>query len=281
MVHIHPFPLEKFEELLPLLLRCFPEFWEERLGRDLYSFPYDVELFTLEEDGKIIGNIGIHPYHFYWNGRSVETAGISDVCIDPDFRGRGYSKMLLAFAEKMAEERYPAAPFLSLYTDKPKVYYSSSFREYFSNRSTEIQKEDFPKKDAVTLSHTLFDLSLLNGERNGKNEEERMVSKIISLYDKGKTFPGKCLRTPKFWQELFAEPSFFWQIEEESYFLYKGEELYEGYSSCPEHKVNSFTPANGGHNGNFLMVKKREKIHSCLGEELAEKKFIFPIADTF
>ena len=286
MLRITPFPLQNFKRLLPLLTRSFPEFWGERLGRNLYSFPYDVELFTLERNGEILGCIGIHPYHFLLEGEKISCGGISDVAVIPEERGKGYAKMLLAFAEKRILEMYPSS-LIPLYTDKWQVYCSSGFREYCSNREKEIRTEDFPvKEEAFSFAPDVLELSLLSGERPPETEREKKALSIMQIYEKGKVFPGKCLRTPKFWQELFADPKNYFLPEADSFFLYRDGILLEGYSSGSAHKVNDYTPFRGGYNGNKVMIKFSSAGCSGSRELLLrkyadEQKLIFPIADTF
>ena len=286
MLQITPFSLTDFERLLPLLRRSFPEFWGERLGRNLYSFPYDVELFTLESNGEILGCIGIHPYCFLLEGERISCGGISDVAVAPEERGKGYAKMLLSFAEKKILERYSSS-LIPLYTDKEMVYYSSGFCEYRSNREKEIRMEDFPIKEEVfTFAPEVLELSLLSGARPPEKEREKKALSIMEIYEKGREFPGKCLRTPKLWQELFADPKNFFLLEGESFFLYREGRLLEGYSSGSGSKVNDYTPCRGGHDANKVMIKfssagSPDEKELLLRKYADEQKLIFPIADTF
>lgn len=59
---ISKFPLSHFQELIPLLLRCFPDFWQPRLALGFYSFPYDLKLFTGRLDDRLVACVGIHDY---------------------------------------------------------------------------------------------------------------------------------------------------------------------------------------------------------------------------
>ena len=81
------YSLSRFDELVPLLMRCFPEFWEPRLKQGMRSFPYDLRLFTARQDGQLIGCIGLHGYPFLLDDGIIECFGVSDVAVDPDSPG--------------------------------------------------------------------------------------------------------------------------------------------------------------------------------------------------
>ena len=84
--------------------------------------------------------------------------------------------------------------------------------------------------------------------------------------------------------ELFADPEYEWQLEGDTYYLYRGEVLYEAYSSDPDHSVSGFTPRHGGHDSNKVMVNFAKECNPK-EEELAAavnaKTLIFPAADVF
>ncbi len=271
---ITKFPLSHFEELIPLLMRCFPEFWEARLARGMRSFPYDLRLFTAKLDGRIIGCVGIHDYQFLFNGHVNACGGLCDVAVDPDFQGRGYARELQNFALKFCRENYARnCPMMPLYTDKPGVYSRMGWKLYESDRSTEIRAEDFPKKNAFRL----------NGAKEGA-EEERIMRTIRGIYRSGRKFEGKCMRPLKTWMELFAEPAHEWVLQDNTYFLYQGDRLLEAYSADPEHPVSRFTPAHGGHDSNKLMLHLQgaEKAGlQKLADAVESKTLVFPVADTF
>ena len=141
---ITEFSLSRFDELVPLLMRCFPDFWKPRLARGLRSFPYDLKLFTASLGEQMIGCIGLHDYTLEFNGKFFPCDGISDVAVDPEFRGNGYALQLQEFVLEYCRTN-SVNGFLPLYTDKPGVYSRLGWKLYESDRSTEIQAKDFPK----------------------------------------------------------------------------------------------------------------------------------------
>ena len=280
---ITEFSLSRFDELVPLLLRCFPEFWEPRLKLGLRSFPYDLKLFTAVLDSRIFGCIGLHDYPFLMDGAAVRCYGVSDVAVDPEFRGNGYSHDLQRFVLDYSRENAESC-FLPLYTDKPGVYKRFGWAVYESDRTTEIRSADFPKGKTFRLESGNLRLSFLRGEVPAETREEETASAIVTLYEHGHCFNGKCLRSGKTWWELFADPEYEWQLEENVYYLYRGNLLYEAYSNDPAHPVNQFTPRHGGHDSNKVMVNFSGDIDSREGAISAALKagtLFFPAADVF
>ncbi|MBO5791258.1 MAG: hypothetical protein J6S54_02155, partial [Lentisphaeria bacterium] len=68
--------LKNFQQLIPLLMRCFPEFWTPRLAEKKYSFPYDLKLFAARLEGNLMGCIGVHPYPFFFEGDVYSCGGV-------------------------------------------------------------------------------------------------------------------------------------------------------------------------------------------------------------
>ena len=264
------YPLSHFDELEPLLLRCFPAFWEPRLKRGLRSFPYDLKLFTAKLDGQMAGMVGIHNYQFLLNGRISICGGLSDVGVDPDFRGRGIARAMQDFALEYCRKKFPC-PMMPLYTDKPGVYLSRGWQLYEPDRTNEIRTEDFPKRNAFRLDHRKI--------RPG-NPEWKIYLNILRIYREGQEFNGKCMRSSETWRELFAEPEHEWVLEENTWYLYRKDRLLEAYSADPDHPAREFVPVQGGHNENKLMLNLQ-----TAGQEITEtirsRRLLFPIADTF
>lgn len=276
------YPLSRFDGLVPLLMQCFPDFWGPRLQRKLRSFPYDLRLFTAEIEGRLTGCIGLHGYPFLLGNSEIRCYGVSDVAVDPDFRGKGYSIELQQFVIAYCRKRTDSG-FLPLYTDKPGVYQRLGWRVYESDRTGEIRIEDFPKRNTFHLNYRKLRLSFLRGKGAALNEEERVAGKIMKLYRQGRTFPGKCLRSGKTWWELFADPEYEWLLEDDAYFLYRGDVLFEAYSTNPEHPVNAFTPRHGGHDDNKVMINfvKNNQIKDDISAAVNAGTLVFPAADVF
>ena len=279
---ITEYPLSQFDELVPLLMRCFPDFWEPRLKRGLRSFPYDLKLFAAELESGLIGCIGLHDYPFYMDDQIVCCYGVSDVAVDPDYRGKGYSHDLQKFVLEYSRDN-SGSGFLPLYTDKPGVYRRLGWTVYESDRSTEIRAEDFSKKQTFRFDAEQIRPEFLRGG-SAENESEKKASAIMALYRNGHCFDGKCERSGKTWWELFADPEYEWQLEENVYYLYRGEVLYEAYSCDAAHPVSRFTPRHGGHDSNKVMVnfsKNNNQTENDISAAIKAGTLIFPAADVF
>jgi len=113
------------KEIRNLLCRCFTKnedvvFKERRYFKD----PYPHRWVIRNEKGDLIAHIGVHEKKIETNGRSCRVAGFCEVCVDPDYRGRGLVKMMLRTAEKwLVREGHV---FALLFGD-PKVYGSSEY----------------------------------------------------------------------------------------------------------------------------------------------------------
>ena len=266
---IKSFSLKHFDEIVPVLMRCFPEFWQERLGRNERSFPYTLELFTGETETMTVGTVGIHDSDFYCcddKGKyfTLRTGGLSDLGIVPEMRGHGYAAMMQEFVISLLLNDPDKTPLIPLYTDKPPVYIRKGWQEYLPDNSREIRTGDFPDK---------------------KPTAKPELKQLMDIYSAGHIFPGKVVRQEKTFVELLNDPTKSWCVEENTYFLYDGERLIEAYSADPAHPVNNFTPVNGGHDYNKVMLNlppAPETPALCAVKKLiADRSLQFPIADVF
>ena len=277
--------LKDFQQLIPLLMRCFPEFWTPRLAEKKYSFPYDLKLFAARLEGKLMGCIGVHPYPFFFEGDVYSCGGVCDVAIDPDYRGKGYSVELQKFFMDYCQRNYKAVSLMPLYTGKPGVYLKRGWKIYESDRSDEISSEVFPPENTFTFNAERLSLACLRGRKAPRTQEELLAHRIMKLYLSGKKFNGKCIRSGKTWWELFADAKHLWRLTEDTYYLYRAETLLEAYSSNPVSPVNRFAPRHGGfEEDNKVMVnlpRLNTRTDGRIARALEEKSFIFPAADIF
>ena len=274
-----------FKELIPLLLRCFPDFWEPRLAAGKYSFPYDLKLFTARLDNKIIGCIGVHDYQFLFNDVIHPCGGVSDVAVDPEFRGRGYAVQMQEFFINYCRKNYKSTSLMPLYTDKPGVYLKRGWQIYESDRSNEINAAMFPPGKTFKFAPSHLSLPCLRGKRAPRNQAEKTALRIMEIYLAGKKFNGKCIRSGKTWWELFTAPGHHWQLESDTYFLYHNDLLLEAYSSDSGSPVSSYTPRHGGFDaGNKLMLNlpdNKTDSDKAIALAIQNKSLIFPAADIF
>ena len=84
-------------ELRKLLTRCFtkPEdavFADRRYFRE----PYPHRWVIRDTKGSIIAHVGVHEKSVEADGRTFRIGGIAEVCVHPEFQGRGFVKAMLA-----------------------------------------------------------------------------------------------------------------------------------------------------------------------------------------
>ena len=270
------------EELYSVMQGCFPDFWTPRFADGNYAFPYDVKMFLLTIDGKKAGQTGYHPYSFLFDDTLRTTGGICDVGVLPEFRGKGYSKILLEFLCGKIIKKYDPL-FIPLYTDKPPVYTKMGFEVYYSNQDKKATgKQIFADKEKFRFSPSSLPMAKLAKKSLGKcTEEELKKLKIRFLYDNGSSFPGKCVRSNEVWDELFRDPDSEWILKEEEYFFFRKGELLENYSAS----VVTPPPLHGGHDGNMVMLKicrkAKDRQEKLLLKKIGNREFIFPLSDVF
>ena len=267
------------EELHSVMLKCFPDFWTPRFAEENYTFPYDVKMYLLTINGQKAGQIGYHPYSFHFCGTLRTTGGICDVGVLPEFRGKGYSRLLLEFICGKIIKKYDPL-FIPLYTDKPPVYKKMGFEVYYSLLPEKTAS--FPGEEKFRFSSPALPMAKLVRKPLEKcTEEELKKLKIRFLYDKGTLFNGKCVRSNEVWDELFRDGDSEWILKEEEYFFFRKGEMLENYSifggTCP--------PLHGGHDGNMVMLKlcrkAKNRQEKLLLEKIGKRELFFPLSDVF
>ena len=270
------------EELHSVMLGCFPDFWTPRFEKGNWAFPYDVKMYLLSVDGKKAGQIGYHPYSFLFCDMVWTTGGICDVGVLPEFRGKGYSKILLEFLCRKIIKKYDPL-FIPLYTDKPPVYKKMGFEVYYSDQGEQAsEKNTFADKERFRFSGSALPFAKLAKKSLGKcTEEELKKLKIRFLYENGASFPGKCVRSNEVWDELFRDPESEWLLTEDEYFFFRKGEMLENCSSSGK----TSPPLHGGHDGNMVMLKicrkAKNRQEKLLLELIGKREFIFPLSDVF
>ena len=258
---IEKYDLTSFEDLKDLLLRNFPDFWNRRFAQGKYSFPYDLELFVLreKESRRMMGTVGIHDYKVLCDGETLLLAGVCDVGVDPDYRKQGLAGKMVAFVKEYAKQD-PAYCGMALYTEKPWAYYSSGFTVYEPVLPPEERFPSFADAEWISLA--------------GKNMEDPLRRKILSIYEKSPAFPGKCVRSLKTWEEIFEEEKHCFRIQEQSFILRKEGRILEAYS--PERSY-----CDSGSFEEHILMTLPFKEEDLFARAIREKRFLFPVADTF
>ena len=180
---------------LPLLARCFPDYWEQTAARNKV-FPFDEISFGAFLGEEIVGHCGIIPYTISDGaGRTFLFGGIASVAVAPEARGQGIARNLCLFAKDWAAENgYDSLP---LYTGKDRVYESAGWYGYTSTQPRQIV---FPSEYLQNTSPKLC----------GSELPENARALFIDLYEK-QDFCGKVLRGMNReylgWRRIFQDPA--------------------------------------------------------------------------
>ncbi len=83
-------------EIRDLLTTCFTKpqdvvFKTQRYFRE----PYPRRWIIRGKNGALVAHIGVHEKQIEGNGSTFRIGGICEVCVHPDYRGRGYVKLML------------------------------------------------------------------------------------------------------------------------------------------------------------------------------------------
>ena len=78
-------------ELRSLLTTCFTK-PQDVVFRDRQYFqePYPHRWVIRDENNAIVAHIGVHEKQVETEGRTYRIGGIAEVCVHPDYRGKGY-----------------------------------------------------------------------------------------------------------------------------------------------------------------------------------------------
>ena len=78
----------------------------------------------LPDDAAVVAHVGVHEKHVEANGKIYRIGGIAEVCVDPEFRRRGFVKMMLACVHDWLIQH---GFVFSVLFGKPRVYGSSGY----------------------------------------------------------------------------------------------------------------------------------------------------------
>ena len=180
---------------LPLLARCFPDYWEQTAARNKV-FPFDEISFGAFMGNEIVGHCGIIPYAISdgAGGRFI-FGGIASVAVAPEARGQGIARKLCLFAKDWAMENgYDSLP---LYTGKDRVYESAGWHGYTSTQPRQIV---FPNDNQQNSTQAL----------GGNELPDNVRARFIDLYER-QDFCGKVLRGMNReylgWRRIFQDPA--------------------------------------------------------------------------
>ena len=89
-----------------------------------FSIPYPRRWVMRNKKGQLIAQVGLHDKTLTINGTTLKAGGVGDVCVHPDYRGRGYIRIILKTVHNwMQENEYS----FSILWGKVSVYQSSGY----------------------------------------------------------------------------------------------------------------------------------------------------------
>ena len=110
------------EQLRQLLHACFPEAFADRT----YFKQVTPLRILARANGRIVGHVGIEHRALDQAGVPCRVLGVVDLAVDPDHRGIGLGRALLARVEE--EARRGGLPFIILAADDARLYERAGYR---------------------------------------------------------------------------------------------------------------------------------------------------------
>ena len=115
------------QELRGLLSTCFTKPGDEVFRvRRYWREPYKHRWVIRDAQGALIAHVGLHEKAVVNDGASFRIGGICEVCVHPDYRGRGYVRSMLGIVHAWLARQ--DIPFAVLFGE-PAVYGSSGYTE--------------------------------------------------------------------------------------------------------------------------------------------------------
>lgn len=125
----------------------FENWYKNGFWKDNYN-PY-----SIVEDGKVVANVSVNRCNMLYNGEEIKLIQIGTVMTDPDYRGRGYSRILM---EEVIKEYEHEVDGIYLYANDTVLDFYPKFGFYKKNEfqyvksvcnSSEITAKPFPMGD--------------------------------------------------------------------------------------------------------------------------------------
>lgn len=180
---------DEMPELFALLKTCFPVDRKifEIMEKEELSFGYEPKVLFV--NGKIVSNVSLVKRDLYIGSNLLKGGGIASVATHPDYRRKGYAKMLLK--ERFRDVCFKELDFSPLFTDKPFIYEKLGW-EIFPQRFyilEEIKASLNARKKSIEMFH--YSTKVLM-------EEVKRIYEQNILF-----FPGVLKRDKEYWQEYF------------------------------------------------------------------------------
>lgn len=126
----HDFELSDSEEasIIHLLSKMFPNYFQNRI------FFKQIPTYRLivEDEGKIIAQVGIDCRVIKASQSGIlKTQGIIDLCVDPQYQGKGIASYLLKMIEDNAQKQ--RVDFIFLFADDHRIYQKNGYQRISVN----------------------------------------------------------------------------------------------------------------------------------------------------
>ncbi len=112
------------KKIIQILSVCFPEqqiFTKQRYYKESPQYRW-----YIEDDSMIAAHMAIHEKEITINSDNILIGGVAEVCVHPNYRGKGLAKELLKASEEFIIEK--GFKFSVLFGDS-KVYSSSGYKQ--------------------------------------------------------------------------------------------------------------------------------------------------------
>jgi len=144
---------DEMPEFFAPLKTCFPVDRKifEIMRKEGLSFGYEPKVLFV--NGKIVSNVSLVKRDIYIGSKLLKGGGIASVATHPDYRRRGYVKMLLK--ERFRDLSLKGLDFSPLFTDKPSIYEKLGW-EIFPQRFCMLEEIKAPlntRKKNVEIFH--------------------------------------------------------------------------------------------------------------------------------
>lgn len=217
-VDIHCPKEDEMSELFALLKTCFPTDRKifEVMEKEGLSFGYEPKILSV--DGKIVSNVSLVERDIHIGPKLLKGGGIAGVATHPDYRKRGYAKMLLK--ERFRDISLKGLDFSPLFTDKPFIYEKLGW-EILPQRFYTLEEIKAPlnvRKKSVEMFH---------------HSTKTFMEEVRRIYEQNMlSFPGALKRDKEHWQEYFR---IFDLKDKELFFLLREESTTKAYARvCKE-----------------------------------------------
>lgn len=180
---------DEMPELFALLKTCFPVDRKifEVMEKEGLSFGYEPKILSV--DGKIVSNVSLVERDIHIGYKLLKGGGIAGVATHPDYRRRGYAKMLLK--ERFRDVSLKGLDFSPLFTNKPFIYEKLGWN-IFPQRFYILEEIKVPlnvRKKSVEMFH---------------HSTKVLMKEVRRIYEQNILFfPGTLKRDKAYWQECF------------------------------------------------------------------------------